>query len=87
MWGKRTVFAPVEVLFSEGGSMLHIAVVVYGLLLSFVLFSASRNKREGRAHARPLVYVGYVLCGLSAGAAVGLPLVASMGVDVIALTA
>ncbi|MCE7795003.1 hypothetical protein LWE61_00375 [Sphingobium sufflavum] len=67
--------------------MLQFAIVIYGLLLSFVLSSASRNKREGRAHARSLVYVGYILCGLSAGAAVGLPLVASMGVDLVALTA
>lgn len=61
--------------------MLQFAILVYGLLLSFVLTSASRNRREGKAHAPMLVYVGYLLCGLSAGAAVGLPLVASMGVD------
>ncbi|MET0360216.1 MAG: hypothetical protein ABW048_00540 [Sphingobium sp.] len=67
--------------------MLHFAVIVYGLLLSFVLTSASRNRREGRTHARALVYVGYILCGLSAGAAIGLPLVAGMGVDLAALTA
>ncbi len=67
--------------------MLHFGIVIYGLLLSFVLASASRNMREGRAHARPLVYVGYILCGLSAGAAIGLPLVAGMGVDLVALTA
>lgn len=67
--------------------MLQFAVIIYGLLLSFVLSSGSRNTREGRTHARPLIYVGYLLCGLSAGAAVGLPLIAGMGVDVIALTA
>ncbi|HEX7821205.1 MAG TPA: hypothetical protein VF463_11365 [Sphingobium sp.] len=61
--------------------MLQFAVIIYGLLLSFVLSSAARNTREGRAHARSLVYVGYLLCGLSAGAAVGLPLVAGMGID------
>ncbi|MET0365377.1 MAG: hypothetical protein ABW169_12075 [Sphingobium sp.] len=67
--------------------MLQFAIVMYGLTLMFVLSSASRNHRQGRAHAPTLVYAGYLLCGLSAGAAVGLPLVASMGVDVIALTA
>lgn len=62
--------------------MLHFAIVIYGLLLSFVLSSASRNRREGRDHARPLVYVGYLLCGISAGAAVGLPLIAGLGIDI-----
>lgn len=61
--------------------MLQFAVLVYGVLLFFVLNSAARNQREGRAHAPMLVYVGYLLCGVSAGAAVGLPLVAGMGVD------
>ena len=67
--------------------MLQFAILVYGLLLSFVLTSAARNRRDGRAHAPMLVYVGYVLCGISAGAAVGLPLVASMGVDLAPLVA
>lgn len=61
--------------------MLQFAMLVYGLLLMFVLTSTSRNKREGRAHAPMLIYVGYLLCGVSAGAAVGLPLVASMGIN------
>jgi hypothetical protein len=67
--------------------MLQFAIVVYGLLLSFVLSSTARNRREGRAHAPMLVYVGYVLCGLSAGAAVALPVVAGMGVDLAPLVA
>jgi hypothetical protein len=61
--------------------MLQFAMVIYGLLLSFILSSVSRNRREGRAHARSLIYAGYLLCGISAGAAVGLPLIAGMGVD------
>jgi hypothetical protein len=61
--------------------MLHFAVLVYGLLLSFVLSAAGRNRREGRAHPAMVVYTGYVLCGLSAGAAIGLPLLAGMGID------
>lgn len=67
--------------------MLHFTILVYGLLLSFVLTSAARNRREGRDHAPMLIYAGYILCGLSAGAAVGLPLVASMGVDLVPLVA
>ncbi|MET0238418.1 MAG: hypothetical protein ABW184_00845 [Sphingobium sp.] len=61
--------------------MLQFVVLIYGLVLSFVLVSASRNSREGRDHGRMLVYTGYLLCGLSAGLAFGLPVVASMGVD------
>ncbi|CAN5143205.1 hypothetical protein BH10PSE13_BH10PSE13_06830 [soil metagenome] len=67
--------------------MLQFTILVYGLLLSFVLASTARNQREGRDHAPMLVYAGYILCGLSAGAAVGLPLVASMGVDLMPLVA
>lgn len=67
--------------------MLQFAMMLYGLLLVFVLMSAARNKREGRAHRPMLVYVGYLLCGISAGAAVGLPLVVSMGVDLSVLAA
>ncbi|HEX7858076.1 MAG TPA: hypothetical protein VF503_30710 [Sphingobium sp.] len=67
--------------------MLQFAMMLYALLLVFVLTSAARNKREGRAHAPMLVYVGYLLCGISAGAAVGLPLVVSMGVDLSTLAA
>jgi len=61
--------------------MLQFAVLIYGLTLMFVLTSAARNRREGRDHAPVLAYVGYVLCGISAGAAVGLPVVATLGVD------
>jgi multisubunit Na+/H+ antiporter MnhB subunit len=54
--------------------MLQFAIVMYGFLLMFVLFSASRNKREGRSNSRMLTGTGYVLCGISAGAATLLPL-------------
>ncbi|MBN8831930.1 MAG: hypothetical protein J0G94_15205 [Sphingomonadales bacterium] len=53
--------------------MLAFAGLIYSALLSFVLSSASRNRREGRAHAPMLIYVGYVMCGLSAGGAALLP--------------
>ena len=61
--------------------MVQFAGLIYGLLLSFVLTSAARNTREGRAHPPILVYVGYVLCGISAGAAVMLPLWAGFHPD------
>lgn len=47
--------------------MLGPIVLAYGLLTSFVLSGASRNHRLRRPHPPQLVYVGYVLCGLSAG--------------------
>jgi hypothetical protein len=58
--------------------MVQFAGLIYAVLLSFVLSSAARNKREGRSHAPMLVYVGYLLCGLSAGAAVLLPVWAGL---------
>ena len=67
--------------------MLQFAMMIYGLMLMFVLTSASRNRRHGRSHAPMLVYVGYILCGISAGAAVGLPVIATLGVDLTSLTA
>jgi hypothetical protein len=59
--------------------MLQLAGLVYGMLLSFVFSSASRNRREGRDHPRILTHVGYVLCGMSAGAAVLLPVGGAFG--------
>ncbi len=53
--------------------MLAIAGLTYSALLSFVLSSATRNRREGRAHPPILRAVGYMLCGVSAGAAGLLP--------------
>lgn len=64
--------------------MIQIGVLLYGLLAMFVLTSAARNRRTGRNHAPMLVYVGYLLCGVSAGAAVALPIVATLGVDLTA---
>lgn len=53
--------------------MLAIVALTYSALLSFVLSSASRNRREGRAHPQMLLYVGYVLLGLTAAGAGLLP--------------
>lgn len=54
-----------------------IGVLIYGFLLSFVLAAATRNKREGRKNPLMVTAMGYVLCGISAGAAALLPLWAS----------
>ncbi|WP_203309591.1 MULTISPECIES: hypothetical protein [Sphingomonas] len=50
--------------------MLGAFVFTYGMLASFVLQGAERNRRSGRANPPVLEYVGYTLCGLSAGLAV-----------------
>jgi|GEM_PF-746541 len=53
--------------------MLAFAALTYSALMSFVLSSAASNKRAGRAHPQILVYVGYVLCGMTAAGAGLLP--------------
>lgn len=63
--------------------MLQVAGLIYGMLASFVLSSATRNHKSGRPHPPMLVYIGYVLCGLSVGAALALPLSVVLGYDVL----
>lgn len=50
--------------------MVGAVVFTYGMLMSFVLTGASRNNRLHRPHPPMLTYVGYVLLGLTGGAAV-----------------
>lgn len=45
--------------------MLGAIVFTYGMLASFVLSGASRNRKMQRPNPPILAYVGYVLCGLS----------------------
>ncbi|MEA1085474.1 hypothetical protein ACLBWH_10435 [Sphingomonas sp. M6A6_1c] len=47
--------------------MLGSIVFTYGMLTSFVLQGATRNARLARPNPPMLQYIGYVLCGLSAG--------------------
>jgi hypothetical protein len=47
--------------------MLGSIVFTYGMLTSFVLQGATRNARLARPNPPMLRYIGYVLCGLSAG--------------------
>ena len=58
--------------------MLAVAGLIYSALMSFVLSCASRNARDGRAHTPMLLYLGYVLCGLTAGGAALLPVWAAL---------
>lgn len=50
--------------------MTAFAALTYGFLASFILSAASRNNKLQRPHPPVLIYVGYVLCGLSLGASV-----------------
>jgi len=50
--------------------MVETAVFTYGLLASFVLSGAAHNQRAQRPNPAILNYVGYVLLGMSAAAAV-----------------
>lgn len=60
--------------FESGWAMLQFGLVVFGFLMMFVLSSAARNRRQGRANPMMVTAVGYVLGGISAGAATLLPL-------------
>ena len=52
--------------------MTEVVLVTYGLLTSFVLSSAERNRREKRQHSPVLRAMGYVLCGASAAIGISL---------------
>lgn len=48
--------------------MVGVAVFVYGLLVSFIFSGAVRNAKLKRPNPAVMQYVGYVLCGITAGA-------------------
>lgn len=52
--------------------MVEFAALTYGLLASVILSAAKRNHRLKQPHPPLLLYMGYLLCGLSAGAALAL---------------
>ncbi|WP_088189900.1 hypothetical protein [Sphingobium sp. Z007] len=56
--------------------MVEFAALTYGLLASVILSAAQRNRRRGRAHPPLLLYIGYLLCGLSGGLALALMYIA-----------
>ena len=49
--------------------MTAVAALIYGFLATFVLSAAGHNNKVQRAHPPVLLHIGYVLCGMSAGAA------------------
>ncbi|MCI4590223.1 hypothetical protein MOK15_08950 [Sphingobium sp. BYY-5] len=56
--------------------MMEFAALTYGLLASVILSAAQRNYRLRKPHPPLLLYMGYLLCGLSAGAAIALGCIA-----------
>lgn len=50
--------------------MAEFAIFTYGMLATFVLSGASRNKKLQRRNPAVLEYIGYLLCGVSAGVGV-----------------
>jgi hypothetical protein len=63
--------------------MLGAIVFTYGMLASFVLSGASRNRKMRRPNPPILAYVGYVLCGLSGGLALMLFVAAFTTPDIV----
>ena len=63
--------------------MLGAIVFTYGMLASFVLSGASRNRRRRRPNPPILAYVGYVMCGLSGGLAMMLFVAAFTTPDIV----
>jgi hypothetical protein len=52
--------------------MFEFAALTYGLIASFVMASASRNRREQRAHSPLLIGFGWMLMAFSLTIGVGL---------------
>lgn len=50
--------------------MFEFAALTYGVFTSIILSAAQRNRKLARPHPPMLLYVGHLLCGLSAGVAV-----------------
>ena len=57
--------------------MLGLAVFIYGMAVSVTLSICGRNRQLGRPHAPMLRAFGYVLCGMSLGAAGGMAMLAA----------
>lgn len=49
--------------------MIEVAALTYGMLTSFVLSSASRNRKASRPNPRIVEIFGWLLLGMSAGGA------------------
>ena len=63
--------------------MFSAIVFTYGMLASFVLSGATRNRKLQRPDPPILTYVGYVLCGLSGALALLLLFAAFTSPDIV----
>lgn len=50
--------------------MFDAAALTYGMLMSFVLSAATRNLKLRLRHPPVMIYLGYLLCGITVGLAV-----------------
>lgn len=50
--------------------MFDAVALTYGMLMSFVLSGASLNLKLRRPHPPTMIYLGYLLCGVTAGIAI-----------------
>jgi hypothetical protein len=50
--------------------MFDAVALTYGMLMSFVLSGASMNVKLRRPHPPTMIYLGYLLCGVTAGLAI-----------------
>lgn len=60
--------------------MVEFAALTYGLLASLILSQAQRNRKLARPHPPMLLYMGYLVCGLSIGVALALLYVGVTGI-------
>lgn len=56
--------------------MFEFAAITYGLLASVILSAAQRNRKLAKPHPPMLLYIGYLVCGLSTGLAIALGTIA-----------
>ncbi len=56
--------------------MFEFAALSYGLLASVILSAAQRNRKLAKPHPPMLLYMGYLMCGVSAGVAIALAFIA-----------
>lgn len=60
--------------------MVEFAALTYGLLASLILSQAQRNRKLARPHPPMLLYMGYLVCGLSIGVVLALLYIRVMGI-------
>jgi len=70
--GQQVKHRSASALTGSFLNMVEFAALTYGLLASVILSAAQRNRKMARPHPPMLLYVGYLVCGLSTGLALAL---------------